>query len=148
MWRFIESHGRNEKPQGVTENSDQEDAAVKRHEGEHDQISEANPEDMQKGLNQTGHDMVRTGFDEAGVGEQLHENGHDENEDQGQHVHSRFTPGPVVEENIRVFPPEEGHVHHHLMVHHHRHGGAICRWRRWGHPSHAVHMPIIHDYGL
>jgi len=69
--------------------------------------------------------MVGTGFNETGVGEQLEENRHEENDNEGQDVHIRFASGPVLEENISVFAPEEGHVHHHLAVHRGVHG-VVC----------------------
>jgi len=90
--------------------------------------------------------MVGTGFNETGVREQLEEKRHEEDDKEGQDVHVRFASGPVLEENISVFAPEEGHVHHHLPVHHHAHG-AVCGWRRRRHPSHAVHV-FIHGYRL
>lgn len=71
---------------------DEENSGVEGHHGQHDDISQAEPEGVQEGLDQTGPDPVgrRTGdrLDEAAVAEPLDDGGENEDEDEGQHVHA------------------------------------------------------------
>lgn len=109
--------GKEEETQGVASNSNQKHSHIEGHEGQHDQISQPNPDSVHRGLNQPGRKIVRTGLDESAMGEPLDQNRHHKDKEQGQDVHGCVIPRPTVEQNLGVLSPEEGHVHHHLMSH-------------------------------
>ena len=137
--RFCESLAtKQEEPQSMTENSDQEHTPIERHERKHNQVSQTDPKEVQHGLNQTGSDVVRTGFDEPSVGEPLNEERHHENEHQRQRIHATTRTRPLVEQNRGLCPPEECHVREMTALHHHG-----WWWRHPYHASHVMHAMIM-----
>ena len=106
-----------------------EDADVKGHDGEHDNVRETHAQCVDGSLGEAtteaggGPGMPATGGPEAAgdVGEEFDGGGDEEDEEEGEDVVASpgAVAGPTGEEYLDVLPPEEGHVHPvtHIHVH-------------------------------
>lgn len=106
----------------------EEDAGVKGHEGEHEEVGQGDTDKVHHRLSNPGRNMVCTSFDKTAIGEPFHRYGNDENDDEAENVHARAIAGPAGEEDVGPSPPKEGHVHHHRPVVH----------------VHASHVAMVH----
>lgn len=109
---------------------DQQDAAVEGHDRQHQEVGEADAEAIRGRLDQADDDpFPRRGAGGGGdasrqlevpaVGGPLDEDGEEEAEEEGDDVQAGASGGPPGEEDLRVRPPEEGHVRVALLVSRH-----------------------------
>ena len=67
----------------MSSQSNQENASIKGHDGQHNQVSKTNPYGMQESLNQTGAYTVGFRFDQFGMREPFNQDSQNKNKDQG-----------------------------------------------------------------
>lgn len=143
---FIENPAaKQQEPQSMTRNRNQENSAIEGHNGKHHHIGQTHSQRVQQCLNQTGGDMTRSRFNQPAMREPLDQNGEHEDDDQRQKIHAGASGSrPVSEENGCFVAPIEAHVHHHLLMTHPSGSGSIVHHgrRRWR--THVVHMAVIH----
>lgn len=120
-------------------NSHNQHANVERHDGQHDQIHEPDPDRMHPSLHEPAAGLAR-GPDEAAVVDPLVQDREGEDHDERQHVHPRAGARPALEEDLGVGPPEEGHVG---PAHRHVHGHVVARV----HAHRGVVMAMVHVHG-
>lgn len=106
----------------------EEHAGIKRHEGEHEDVGQADTDKVHHRLSKPSRNMVCTSLDKTAIGEPFHGYRNGENDDEAENVHAKAIAGPAREEDVGPSPPKEGHVHHHLLVVH----------------VHASHVAMVH----
>ncbi|CAI9106869.1 OLC1v1006108C1 [Oldenlandia corymbosa var. corymbosa] len=136
-----------EKPERVTRNSNQKRAGVEAHHRQHHHVGQPDPNRVHSRLSNPGGDVVGAFFEKLAIGEPLDEDGEHEDKQKGQQVHAQIVvSGPTREQDLGVLPPEEGHVHHHVVGAHRRHSSArrraVCHIHSSGSPG-VIH---VHNY--
>lgn len=94
----------------MTGDGGEKNPAVEGHDGEHEHVTEAGANGVQRRLEETRGDIVWAGFEEAWAREPLEEQGDNKDQDQGESIHAGACSRPTGEENLSVLAPEEGHV--------------------------------------
>ncbi|GAB2274423.1 hypothetical protein Dimus_009192 [Dionaea muscipula] len=133
----------NQETDPVSGDGGEEHTTVEGHDGEHDQVGQSHPNDVEQRENEPADAISGVGLHEAATGDPLDEGGEDEDDDEGERVHSAAGARPSVEKDLGVLAPEEGHMLHRHLLHPaagHR-GVGYCR-----HPSHP--MPFLGFLGL
>ena len=141
--RPAENRGpKNQEPDGMAAHGGQENAAVKRHDGEHDKVGQAHPDGVHDGAEHPREGDVALGgggvLDDLAAREPLDEDGGEEDDEEGDGVLDGAGARPAVEEDLGVLAPEEGHVHHHHLPVRGR------RRRRHGCSGSSAHVHAVH----
>ncbi|GER49783.1 ABC-2 type transporter family protein [Striga asiatica] len=134
--RLLESPApKEEKPDAVAGDGGHEHPGVERHDGEHHEVDQPDPDDVHRRLG-SGGGRRRPSPEDPAVGQPLCGGRKEEDHRQGQRVHPRMAVArPPIEQDFRVLAPEERHVHHHVAAAHRR-GRWCCR-------RHAVYMATV-----
>lgn len=107
----------------MSNNSNQENTNIKRHDSQHNNISQTNSQTIQDCLKKSSSHMINiTLVNVIAMREKFDKNRHEKDENKCQHVHAQIIVArPTWEENLSILSPEKCHVHHHVMVvlHHH-----------------------------
>ncbi|KZT75361.1 hypothetical protein F511_47614 [Dorcoceras hygrometricum] len=86
-----------EKPQGVPGNSNQENAGVERHNGQHNKIGQSNPQRVHGSLQDSRRNPAVARSDNIATRQPLHKKGQQEDNYQGENVHTKpIVAGPTV----------------------------------------------------
>lgn len=117
----------NQESDCMADDDGEEDAGIKGHEGEHEEVGQTDTDKVHQRLSKPSRNMVCTSLDKTAIGEPFQSYGNGENDEEAENVHAKAIARPVREEDVGPSPPKEGHVHHLLVVH-----------------VHASHVSMVH----